>query len=150
VNNTRKTFNTYLSTVVLPTLPAGWAFSTGDGPNVVIADKTLAVEYITGSIRGMSPESRIRLAQLEVYIGDSATDEAEAACDAVLAAMQLNTGQNPLLVIPKLAWNGATSSPLGTELRIRRQLQGGWNSMEGPSQDSRLYILTLELDYIPG
>jgi hypothetical protein len=149
MNNTRKTFNTFINNTVMPLLP-GWTFVTGDGVDPSIPDRALTLDYIIGATKGMAPESRIRLAQLEIFIGGSATDEAEAACDIVLNAMQLNTGQSPLLVIPKLKFTGSTSSPAGTDLRIRRQLQGSWNQIDGPSQDSRLYILTLEIDYIPG
>ena len=148
-NNARITFNTYISTVVLPTLPAGWTFSTADSFPITLADKTLSIKWVTGSMRGFTVDTRIRMCQLEIFIGSSATEEAELAADQILNTMRINSGQNPLLIIPNLDWTVSPAVPIGTQLTIKPQ-SPGWNPIDGPSDQDRLYILTLLIDYTPG
>lgn len=151
MNNTRKSLNVYLSNALTTALP-GWAFLTGDEDTPTIGPKSVAIQWLDGDAEStLLSGGRIRLCQLEVFVANQDTNAAEAACEAVEKAVGLFYGTNPMTTIPKRDFSlGLPGVDTGSQIVIRRQLGKGWVHLPPPQQSARLYILTLQVDYLPG
>lgn len=157
MNNTRKTVNDWFFDNVKPSL-SGWEVITGDEANPEIKDSYIGLNWIRGNKRGLRSNSRMRFLQVEVFVSNQDTNRAEEACTTIEKALNLFTGTNPILAIPKMAYadvpddpTNPAVTPLYTTIIVRSQMGLAFGETgTAPSQDSRLYILTLEVDYIPG
>lgn len=150
MNNARKTLNVFLATQLQTALP-GWSFLTGDEQNPIIGPKSVSIQWLDGDSEStLLPGGRMRLAQVEVFLSNQDTSGAEAACEAVLKVLGLYTGTFPMTLVPKRDYSaGAPGVDTGSNLVLRRQLGKGWVRLPPPQQDARLYILTLQVDYLP-
>lgn len=148
MNNARKTFNMLLDSVVTARL-SGFEFRTGDEQNPELNPPSVIVAWLNGDDQGKRPESRMRLVQVTVAVGDQDTSGAENACQEILRGLGLHVGSRPRYITPKKDYTVTPAVNLATNIEVSVFGTKGWQRVDPPESLMRVYVITLAVDYTP-
>jgi hypothetical protein len=149
MNNVRATVNYHVKGIVETLLGSlGFTFWTGDEDDPTIVPPAVGLRWIDGERPGHRSESRIRLAQLEVFVSDQDTYTAELACEKLLEGLRIRRG-TPIGTLHLKDFSGPVPIDTGYTVMISPTPEG-WLAMPNvPNQQARLYVYTFEVDYDP-